>query len=534
MSRSRVNAQTGGFGTQSQRLGREGSEGSGELFIVYPDQLWPPSKGYTLILHETAEYYTKYKFHKQKLAYLRATSRIWAGKYGAEIKDAEWRPSGKVNIYETEKPSILNVPTMLGPEVREIEYHANPGFILSRADCLRIHGGKQTIPLRGDVQNEVSEKAFIWINDIKDEQPEHVGGQTAMSTPKNPRYKTTPEWIEARTWVFENFPSNPGEISEVPLYPLTASAATASFKYFLQWGLPHYAKYKEAIRTDNHVLYHSMLSVPMNVGLITPREVIEMTYSAYMNDPRLGASAKEFLRQQIWREYMRIIAIANPAVADTNFFDNNKRLGPGWYTAQTGCEIVDNTLKAVLATGYCHHIERLMILSAWMLMRGAHPKAAFIWFSEMFMDAYDWVMVGNVYAMGMWSCGRKYLTRPYFSSGAYFDEKSNYPRTATEQWTRDGYDYFFAEKGKIIETRNLYVVGNLYARWKKTHLSEMTARITAQSTKVTPYTLDKSSDKSPDKSPDKTHKPSSKLTSTMKGKNNDNEEKKELEIIPFN
>ena len=56
-------------------------------------------------------------------------------------------------------------------------------------------------------------------------------------------------------------------------------------------------------------------------------------------------------------------------------------------------------IERVLDHGWAHHIERLMVLGNAMCLLRTDPDAAYEWFMEMFVDAYDWVMVPNVYAM---------------------------------------------------------------------------------------------------------------------------------------
>ena len=40
-----------------------------------------------------------------------------------------------------------------------------------------------------------------------------------------------------------------------------------------------------------------------------------------------------------------------------------------------------------------------------MTLSQLHPKEIYKWFMEMFVDSSDWVMVPNVYGMGLFSDG---------------------------------------------------------------------------------------------------------------------------------
>ena len=82
----------------------------------------------------------------------------------------------------------------------------------------------------------------------------------------------------------------------------------------------------------------------------------------------------------------------------------------------------------MLETGYCHHIERLMVLGNFMLLCQFDPDEVYRWFMELFIDAYDWVMVPNVYGMSQFADGGTFATKPYISGSNYLRKMSNYPK----------------------------------------------------------------------------------------------------------
>ena len=54
---------------------------------------------------------------------------------------------------------------------------------------------------------------------------------------------------------------------------------------------------------------------------------------------------------------------------------------------------------------------------------------------EMYIDAYDWVMVTNVYGMSQFADGGLMSTKPYISSSNYILKMSNYKKGPwTEIW----------------------------------------------------------------------------------------------------
>ena len=82
----------------------------------------------------------------------------------------------------------------------------------------------------------------------------------------------------------------------------------------------------------------------------------------------------------------------------------------------------------MLRTGYCHHIERLMILGNFMLLCDIDPDAVYRWFMEVFIDAYDWVMVPNVYGMSQHADGGLMTTKPYISGSSYVLKMSDFKK----------------------------------------------------------------------------------------------------------
>jgi deoxyribodipyrimidine photolyase-related protein len=82
----------------------------------------------------------------------------------------------------------------------------------------------------------------------------------------------------------------------------------------------------------------------------------------------------------------------------------------------------------VLDHAYAHHIERLMLLGNFMLLCEFDPDDVYRWFMEMFIDAYDWVMVPNVYGMALHADGGLITTKPYISGSSYILKMSDFGR----------------------------------------------------------------------------------------------------------
>jgi deoxyribodipyrimidine photolyase-related protein len=109
-----------------------------------------------------------------------------------------------------------------------------------------------------------------------------------------------------------------------------------------------------------------------------------------------------------------------------NFWGHKRTLPGSFYTGLTGIEPVDAAISHLSQHAYVHHIERLMVLGNFMLLCEIKPDEVYRWFMEMFIDAYDWVMVPNVYGMSQYADGGLMTTKPYISSSRYILKMSNY------------------------------------------------------------------------------------------------------------
>ena len=124
-----------------------------------------------------------------------------------------------------------------------------------------------------------------------------------------------------------------------------------------------------------------------------------------------------------------------------------------WRSAREAQRPVDDAIKKAKQYGYCHHIERLMILSNIMLLSEIHPNEVHKWFMEMFVDSADWVMGPNVYGMGQFSDGGIFATKPYISGSNYIIKMSDYKKGEwSDVW--DGLFWRFIEKNSAFFAKN--------------------------------------------------------------------------------
>ncbi|MBN2110704.1 MAG: cryptochrome/photolyase family protein [Methanosarcinaceae archaeon] len=225
-----------------------------------------------------------------------------------------------------------------------------------------------------------------------------------------------------------HFPSNPGKCSNFYL-PTTREEALVWLDDFAKQRLKDFGPYEDALKRSEPFLFHSVLSPLLNTGLLTPAEVLEKALEHYgrNRDVIPLSSIEGFVRQLIgWREFMRGM-YHGPGLRG-NFFGHHRKLGWKWYEGDLGIEPVDDVIRKVLEYGYCHHIERLMVIGNFMLLCEIHPDEVYRWFMEMFVDAYEWVMVPNVYGMSQFADGGTLSTWPYISGSGYILRMSDYKR----------------------------------------------------------------------------------------------------------
>jgi deoxyribodipyrimidine photolyase-related protein len=232
--------------------------------------------------------------------------------------------------------------------------------------------------------------------------------------------------VQAATdWAAREFPTAPGLAADFN-YPVSRSQALHSLQLFLNQRLADFGLYEDAMHDQHVFLFHSVLTPALNIGLLSPQEVI---HAALQHADRVPLNSLEgFLRQVLgWREYIRGVYLEfGRRERSRNFWEHQRTLPPSFYSGTTGIEPLDLVIRRVLKHAWCHHIERLMILGNFMLLCEFHPDEVYRWFMELFIDAYDWVMVPNVYGMSQYADGGLITTKPYISGSAYVLKMSNF------------------------------------------------------------------------------------------------------------
>ena len=212
-------------------------------------------------------------------------------------------------------------------------------------------------------------------------------------------------------------------------WAVTRQQALAVLEHFIATRLDGFGPYQDAMVSGQPTLWHALLSPYLNLGLLAPLEVIRRLEQAGLERATPLASLEGVIRQILgWREYTHgLYWWFGSDYPRRNHFAADRSLPP-WLEqlGGSGMACMDTVLGELAASGYAHHIQRLMVLANYGLIAGLDPQAFTAWFHRMFIDGYDWVMQTNVIGMGLFADGGLLASKPYAASGNYINRMGTY------------------------------------------------------------------------------------------------------------
>jgi len=248
-------------------------------------------------------------------------------------------------------------------------------------------------------------------------------------------------------------------------FPVTAAEAQQALTVFIRDRLPHFGPRQDAMLAGDAWMAHSLLSAPMNLGLLDPLDCVAAAEDAYRGGRAPLGSVEGYIRQLLgWRDYIwHAYWHFGRDYRDRNALAATSPL-PRWFTEldpdPVAARCLRDTLAHVRDHGWVHHIGRLMVLSNYALQRGWQPAALADWFHRCFVDGYEWVMTANVIGMSQHADGGLVATKPYAAGGAYIDRMSDYcgacPYRPTRRLGPDacpftaGYWWFLARNAEAL------------------------------------------------------------------------------------
>jgi len=430
-----------------------------EIALVFPHQLYEHHPaivgGRPVILLEEPLYFLQFPYHKKKLLLHRASMK----QYQATLE-----LSGSTVFYIEAKSPVAATETLCnwlaeqgykkvfycdptdyllsrrlqryslraGLELFSIE---SPNFLTSVAELHQYFGNGRRFFMadfykfqRKRLQVLMQENTpmggkWSYDEDNRKKIPKNV------SIPSFDVYNDPTILQESIDYVVREFPSNYGNIEDFE-FPVDHRGARKLLDDFLHQRFELFGIYQDAIVNKEDFLFHSVLSSSLNSGLLSPLDVLNAVLS-YAGKHSIPINSVEgFIRQLIgWREYIRAVYILRGVQErTTNYFGFQRTLPASFWTGTTGIDPVDSVITRLLNSAYSHHIERLMIMGNFMLLSELNPDQVYEWFMTLYIDAYDWVMVPNVYGMSQFADGGLMSTKPYISGSNYLLKMSDFKK----------------------------------------------------------------------------------------------------------
>jgi deoxyribodipyrimidine photolyase-related protein len=270
------------------------------------------------------------------------------------------------------------------------------------------------------------------------EKGEPLGGQYSFDRENRsgykgdylvPRLTFTPDTITTHwsQWVLNHFPDHPGSLDAFD-YPVTRDDALTMLDHFVTYRLATFGLVQDAMQQHDPWMSHSLLSAAINLGLLSPREVVLHAETAFHKGLAPLSAVEGFIRQILgWREYVRGVYLQKgPRYLHLNYFQHERPLPDFFYDGKTNMNCLSSTLQETIHHGYNHHIQRLMVLSNYANLAEISPQDINRWFNEMYIDSFEWIVAANVIGMGLFADGGMMTTKPYIATGAYLHKMSNY------------------------------------------------------------------------------------------------------------
>ncbi len=456
-----------------------------EATLILPHQLFeqhPALKmGRTVVLVEDRLYFLQYPFHAQKLIYHRASMKAYAKRLAAagfevqyidahhELANGEILmnalcSSGVTSVWMADAVDYMAMRRIRRYTDRmniRLEVLESTNFEVTSEYLHTYFKGKKRFFLTSFYIDERKRHKVLL-----DQAGEPLGGQwtydaenrkrmpAAEVLPALPDYSASEDYEEALRYVQSRFPQAPGSM-KIPPYPITPKDAKTWLQRFCKERLHKFGDYQDAIQIGQRYMYHSVLTPMLNVGLLSPRDVWSQAIAIGQELDVPLNNIEGFVRQVMgWREYIRAVyELKGVEQRKRHFWNHHRSIPASFWNGTTGIPPLDDMIRGVNETAYAHHIERLMIAGNFMLLCEFDADEVYKWFMSLFIDAYDWVMVPNVYGMSQFADGGLMSTKPYISGSNYILKMSHYKKGEwCDIW--DGLFWRFIDRHRDFFERN--------------------------------------------------------------------------------
>ncbi len=416
----------------------------------FADQLGPhflDDPAQPVLLIESQAVFARRRFHRRKAHLVLSALRHRAAELGEQavfLQTSSYREA----LDQLKEPVSVCQPTSWAADrfvrsLPSVDVLPARGFCTSREDFDEWAKSQRTLRMENFYRGARRRFDLLMDDDQPVEGRWNFDADNREPAPKNAEdLGVPPPWQPEEDEIDEQVRADldrwerDGEVSFVGRdgpreFAVTAAEAQQALKVFVRDRLPHFGPHEDAMLTGDRFMAHSLLSAPMNLGLLDPLDCAYAAEDAYRSGDAPISSVEGYIRQLIgWRDYIWHVYWH----FGRNYRHRNalhaKAALPTWFTELDADAVEANCLSDVLAQvrdhGWVHHIPRLMVLSNYALQRGWDPAAVTDWFHRSFVDGYDWVMVANVVGMSLHADGGLMATKPYASGGAYINRMSDY------------------------------------------------------------------------------------------------------------
>jgi len=466
-----------------------------KIFLIFPTQLFSNInnlKNKEVYLIEEPRYFTDYKYHKLKLAYHRSTMKTYE-KYlknkNLHVKYIDFKEINN-SFYNKIKNEYIEFYELFDNKLQEkllkifknIKILDSHNFLINREFLKEnkqefFKNGKynhqnfyklQRTRLNILMNNNGTPKGGKWSFDL--ENRETIPENEKIPKPYKINYKNNKIAQEAIDYINKNFPKNYGSLDHF-IYPIDFKESKKWLNYFCKNKFKNFGIYEDAETMRDPFLFHSVLTPMLNIGLLTDKEVLKEIIK-YENKVPLN-SYEGFIRQIIgWRNYdLAIYVLEEKKIRKMNFMKHKNKINNKiMWSGDIDILPFDNVINKINNYAYAHHIERLMYLGNFLFLLQIKPDDVFKAFMEWTIDAYDWVMVGNVYCMSQFADGGVMMGKPYFSSSNYILNMSDYKKAEwCSKWNALYYNFINTHQ-KILKKN--YSWARHVSFWNKKPINE--------------------------------------------------------------
>jgi len=429
------------------------------LILILGDQLSPDiaalksaEPGDIIVMAEVADEASYVPHHPKKIAFIFAAMR----KFAAHLQDAGWQ------VAYTRLDDPDNSGSIPGELLRRADQFGTDQVIATEPGEWRLIQALNDVPLKltllPDDRFLASHHDFeIWAEGRKQLRMEYfyrdmrrktgllmegdkpAGGQwnfdhdNRKPAPKDiigsgPMQFAPDDTVqEVLALVGARFGDNFGDLH--PFWFATdTTEARRALTHFIQTALPRFGDYQDAMLAENRFLYHAVISMYLNAGLLHWREICDAAETAWRDGHAPLNAVEGFIRQIIgWREYMRgIYFLEGPEYTTRNVLNHTRTLPALFWGGETRMRCLSKAVEQTRTEAYAHHIQRLMVTGNFALLAGVDPHEVHEWYLAVYADAYEWVEAPNVIGMSQFADGGIVGSKPYVSSGNYIDRMSDY------------------------------------------------------------------------------------------------------------